>query len=316
MTSPQRERPAGPVADALRRAVSAGIITPAQADAVLAAEGAGNPATTRVRRRVPLTEALGYLGGVLALSGALTLAVELWDDVPTWGRLVVLTAVAGATWLVGARIDGDAAPALVRLRGALWFISSVAVAALAGQVASDVAGSGDTTALLSGGSAAAVHGGLLWRRRDRPAQHFACVVGVLVAVGAAAELIDGPGAVGLAIGVAGAAWVGAARTLPPSVLALVIGGVAVLLGAGITAGDWADAAPLLGLAAAAALVAVGVGTDRTPLTVVGLIGAFGYLPWAVGHFFAESLGVPLVMLLCGVALLAVTLIVLRRPARA
>jgi hypothetical protein len=63
-------------------------------------------------------------------------------------------------------------------------------------------------------------------------------------------------------------------------------------------------------------LAVGVGTDCTPLTVVGLVGGFGYLPWTVGHFFADSLGVPLAMLLCGVALLVVTLVVLRRSSRA
>lgn len=98
-------------------------------------------------------------------------------------------------------------------------------------------------------------------------------------------------------------------------MALVGGSIAVLAGAGITAVGWSDAALLLGLAAATALIAVGVGTDRTPLTVVGLIGAFVYLPWIVGHFFADSVGVPLAMLLCGVMLLAITLALLRRPAR-
>jgi hypothetical protein len=102
--------------------------------------------------------------------------------------------------------------------------------------------------------------------------------------------------------------------LPPPVLALVGGGVAVLAGAGITADDWSDAAPLLGLAVAVVFVAVGIATVRTPLTVVGLVGGFGYLPWTIGHFFADSLGVPLAMLLCGIALLAVTLVVLRRTA--
>ncbi|MGH3794246.1 MAG: hypothetical protein ACRDSP_05100 [Pseudonocardiaceae bacterium] len=53
--------------------------------------------------------------------------------------------------------------------------------------------------------------------------------------------------------------------------------------------------------------------NRASLTVVGLVGAFVYLPWTMGHFFAESLGVPLAMVLCGVALLAVTLLLLRRP---
>ncbi|MGH3999571.1 MAG: hypothetical protein ACRDTJ_19175, partial [Pseudonocardiaceae bacterium] len=135
--------------------------------------------------------------------------------------------------------------------------------------------------------------------------------------GGAASLTDQDSAIGLAIAAAGIAWVTAGwlTALPPSTMALVGGGIAVLIGAGITVGDWPDAAPLLGLTAATTFVAVGVGTDRTPLTVVGLIGAFGYLPWTVGHFFADSVGVPLAMLLCGIALLAITLVLLRRPAR-
>ncbi|MGH3904139.1 MAG: hypothetical protein ACRDTE_08120 [Pseudonocardiaceae bacterium] len=96
-------------------------------------------------------------------------------------------------------------------------------------------------------------------------------------------------------------------------MALLGGAIAVLIGAGITAGGWPDAAPLLGLAAAIALAAVGVSTDRTPLTVVGLLGGFVYLPCTIGNFFAGSLGVPLAMVLCGIALLTVTLFLLRRP---
>ncbi|MDQ2882600.1 MAG: hypothetical protein M3Y48_15765 [Actinomycetota bacterium] len=247
----------------------------------------------------------------------MTLAVQYWRDVPMAGRLGLLALVAATTWLVGARIRDGSAPALIRLRSALWFASSAAVATLAGQVAWDVARAGESTVWLSAGAAAAVLAGLLWRLRDRPAQHLACLAGVLATAGGAAGLADGSGAVGLAVAVAGAAWIvaGWMAVLPPPAMALAGGGVTMLAGTGITSDDWSDAAPLLGLAAAAVFVAVGVGTDRTPLTVVGLAGGFGYLPWTVGHFFAESLGVPLAMLLCGVALLAVTLVVLRRPAR-
>jgi hypothetical protein len=303
--------------DVLQRAVEAGLLRADQAQAVLAAERTrGGP--SREGHRLPVTEALGYLGGLLALSGAVTLAIQYWRDVPTAGRLGLLAAVAVVTWLVGARIGDGSASALIRLRGALWFASSVAVAALAGQAAQDVAHAGSATVWLSAGAAAAVHAGLLWRLRDRPAQHLACLAGVLVATaGSAADTAGGAAAVGLAVVAVGAAWVvaGWLAVLPPPVLALVGGGVAVLAGAGITTDDWPDAAPLLGLAAAAVFVAVGIATVRTPLLVVGLVGGFGYLPWTVGHFFADSLGVPLAMLLCGVALLAVTLVVLRRPSR-
>lgn len=306
--------PHGDLAGALRRAVEARILSAEQAQAVLDAERARSGGG----RRLPVIEAVGYLGALLALSGAVTLVLQYWREVPTAGRLGLLAAVAAVTWLVGARIGEDAAAALIRLRAALWFASTAAAAAFAGQAASDLAHAGDAPIWLWAGLAAAVHSGLLWglpgRLRDRPAQHLACVAGVLMAAGGAAGLAGGQGAVGLAVAGAGAVWVvaGCFALLPPPLIALTTGGVAVLAGAGITAGDWSDAAPLLGLAAAGVLLAVGVATDRTPLTVVGLAGLFGYLPWTVGHFFADSLGVPLAILLCGIALLTVTLVVLRR----
>jgi predicted membrane protein DUF2157 len=314
--SSQRDRDTGELAEVLERAVVARILSAEQAQAVLAAERARGESSS-AGRRLPVTEALGYLGGLLALSGAVTLALQYWREVPIAGRLGLLAAVAAATWLVGARIGDGSAPALIRLRGALWFASSAAVAALAGQIAWDVAHAGESAAWLSAGAAAAVHAALLWRGRDRPAQHLACLAGVLMAAGGAAGLVGGADTLGLTVAAAGVVWVAAGwlRLLPPEMIALVGGGVAVLAGTGLTVGDWSDAAPLLGLAAAVVLLAVGIGTDRTPLTVVGLVGGFGYLPWTVGHFFADSLGVPLAMLLCGVALLAVTLVVLRRSSR-
>lgn len=127
-------------------------------------------------------------------------------------------------------------------------------------------------------------------------------------------MADGEGAVGLTIAVLAAGWVSAGwyRRLPPPVVALFGGGAAVLLGTAITAGDWPNTAPLLGLGAAIVLAAVGVATERVPLTAIGLIGGFIYLPWTVDQFFADSLGVSLVMVLCGIVLLAMTLLLLRR----
>ncbi len=147
------------LAEALQRAVEAGILSAEQAQAVLAAERTRGEQSGG-DRRLPVTEALGYLGGLLALSGAVTLAIQYWRDVPTAGRLSLLAVVAAATWLVGTRIGDGSAPALVRLRGALWFASSTAVAALAGQVAWDVAHAGESTVWLAAGAAAAVHAGL------------------------------------------------------------------------------------------------------------------------------------------------------------
>ncbi|MGH3936144.1 MAG: DUF2157 domain-containing protein, partial [Pseudonocardiaceae bacterium] len=150
------------LAEVLERAVGAGIISADQARAVLAAERSREEQPS-AGRRLPVTEALGYLAGLLTLSGAATLAIQYWQQVPTAGRLGLLVAVAASTWLVGARIMDESAPALVRLRGALWFASSATVAAFAGQLAWDVARAGEATVWLVAGAAAAVHAALLWR---------------------------------------------------------------------------------------------------------------------------------------------------------
>ncbi|MGH3903875.1 MAG: hypothetical protein ACRDTE_06770 [Pseudonocardiaceae bacterium] len=311
MTSSATRRPDA-LSEALNRAVQAGILSADQAQAVLAAERARGEQQDVLGRRLPVTEALGYLGGLLVLSGAVTLAVEYWLDLPTAGRLALLGAVAIVTWLVGTRIIDPAAPALLRLRGALWFASSMAAAGFAAELAWDIGHVDDAGIALSAGAVGAAHAGLLWWLRDRPAQHLACLAGALVAAGGVGDLVDDAGAIGLAVAGIGAAWAVAGwyRLLPPPTLALLGGATAVLFGTGTTAGSWPDAAPLLGLAAAIALAAVGVGTNRTPLTVAGLLGAFVYLPWTIGHFFADSLGVPLAMVFCGSALLAVTLLLL------
>jgi hypothetical protein len=302
------------LAGALNRAVQAGILSAQQARDVLAVE------RTRGRlsaggRGLPLSEALGYLGGLLALSGAVTLALQYWREVPVAGRLGLLATVAAATWLVGARIADGSAAALIRLRGALWLASSVAVATFAAQAVSDLIFAPQSAVWLAAGAAAALQAGLLWQLHNRPVQHLACLAGVLVAAAGAADLASGHAAVvGLAVVLAGAVWVagGWIAALPPAAIALVGGGAAVLTGAAITADDWPGAAPLLGLGAATLFVAAGIATGRTPLSIAGLAGALGYLPWTVGYYFADSLGVPVALLLCGIVVLTVTMLALRR----
>ena len=95
----QRDRDTGDLAEVLERAVLARILSAEQAQAVLAAERARGESSSP-GRRLPLTEALGYLGGLLALSGAVTLVLQYWREVPIAGRVGLLAAVAATTWLV------------------------------------------------------------------------------------------------------------------------------------------------------------------------------------------------------------------------
>lgn len=172
------------LAEVLDRAVQAGILSAEQAEAVLAAERARGAPQGVPGRRLPVTEALGYLGGLLVLSGAVTPAAQYWLDLSTAARLALLAAVALVTWLVSARIADPAAPALLRLRGALWFASSMAVAGFAAEFAWDVGQADDVGIAISAGVAGAAHAALLWQLRDRPAQHLACLLIAAGGVGA------------------------------------------------------------------------------------------------------------------------------------
>jgi hypothetical protein len=80
---------------------------------------------------------------------------------------------------------------------------------------------------------------------------------------------------------------------------------------------WEGAGLVFGLASAAGLLVAGTTGRRLALAAVGIVGVVMFLPATVLHFFAGTVGVPLLMLLAGVVLLAVTLFMLRwRPPRA
>ena len=94
-------RPAASVADDLDRWVAAGLLAPDQAKAILEHEGSRPPpevltpqptapAVHGPSSRFPLAaEALGYLGGALALTGLVLVLVHYWPDLAWAGRLAL-----------------------------------------------------------------------------------------------------------------------------------------------------------------------------------------------------------------------------------
>jgi len=88
-------------------------------------------------------------------------------------------------------------------------------------------------------------------------------------------------------------------------------------GAQATAQGWEGAGLVFGLASAAGLLVAGTGGRRLALAMVGIVGVVMFLPATVVYFFAGTVGVPVLVLLAGVGLLAITLVLLRRrPPRA
>jgi uncharacterized membrane protein len=117
--------------------VAEGIITQEQAERIRSEQARisslGNvPSAIPARRdRGPLvTEALGYLGGVLILVAAGLLTAQFWQDMPLGVRLAVVAGAAAALLAAGAAaVPERLGPAGHRLRSVLWLLCVGAVGA-------------------------------------------------------------------------------------------------------------------------------------------------------------------------------------------
>jgi hypothetical protein len=250
------------------------------------------------------------------MAGAGLLIVKYWRDIPTWSRLVVLFGVSSLLWGVGAAAQPRADPALGRLRGSLWFLSCGALALFAALLAGNVFGLDGAGVALVAGLVAAAEAGALWRLQEGSFQHLACLGGLITAVVGFAAALDGEALAGILLWVLGVVWalLGSRGSVRSPALATVLGAATLLVGAGVTAGPWADAAPVIGLVSALGLLGVGIATRHFALTGPGAAGVLVYLPWTVARLFRHALDAPLVVLISGALLLGVMVLLLRSRA--
>lgn len=302
----------GDLASLLDRAVAEEIITFEQAAAIEELQPERTPLVQR--GRVPLyAEVFGYLGSILVVVGAISLVAQFWDDFNALGRLLVLGAAAVVLWGVGALIDEDVDPALWRLRSVMWLLSTAALGWFAAILAIDGFGWEGEPVTLMAGTSVAVVSATLWRLQDRPAQQLSTLAGAAIAVGAGAAWADGAAAVGIGLWLLGALWMlgGLRGILLPGLLALPFGAGLTLLGAGVTIESWEGFGQLFGLATAAALLGLGAARGRFWLTGAGVVGLLVYVPSTATYYFADTIGVPVTLLLSGVVLLAAALYTFR-----
>lgn len=298
----------------LDRWVALGAITADQRSSIAALEGVDvapsptpaaelAPPTTiqpePARRRIPaLAEALGYLGGMLAVSGLALIVVNAWPDLSTVGRLVASGGAALVLLAAGWATPEGRDPALTRLRWFLWLSGTAAAALLAG-VAVEAADRADVTIAFAAASTAALVGGLLWRGHDRPLQQLSLLAGAAVAAGALTLEVLSDGGTGLVVWAVGAGYlhVGLRRLVPGPGLFSAVGAVSALAGTAWVASQWTGPGLLFLVATAAGLL--GLATlraaelDRPDRLVLALLGGFALLqgaPQAIG-WFAEEAGV-------------------------
>lgn len=302
---------------------SAGLVTDEQVVAILEHEQARQPlpppqvATSEpaavARRQLPdVTEALGYLGGVLAIVGMSLLVGRYWSDIPVAGRLGLSGGLAAALFGVGLLVPEDREPALRRMRWFLWLVSSAASAVFGGVLAWELVGDDDLRVPLAAAAAVVLHDAFLWWRRERPLQQFAFLVAAAVALGTGVAHLANDGAAGLAVWVLGGAGVtlGLRHEMPLPRLTLFVGSVTAVVGGMVVVGSWeavslvltvTTAATLLGLAAVRRLPTNE--TEQRLLALVGGIALISSVPNTLAYFAEQAaLTTGLVVWVVGAAL--------------
>ena len=286
----------------LARWVAAGLVTPAQAAAILAAEETA-PAE---RGSSMAATALGYLGASVALVGGVVAASREWSAMATGSRLALAlgaTLLLLAAGFLARRRDH---PALRSLDGFLWFLSTAEAAFTAGLVAHDVLDLETRSITFFAGGAAAAWGAPLWRLRRSAIQETAVFAGLGVFVEALLAHLPGPPDElhGLPLWGLGAVWAILAwgRVLSRR-SSLALASVALLFGAQLLSVGWRGAGLALGIGTGVALLAASVALRSTVLLAFGAAGVLLFLPQIVFEYLGDTLGAPLALLVCGVAIL-------------
>lgn len=290
--------------------VAEGIISEAQATRIRERSGAA-----RVQPRVVTpqqapdrgaelrsyaVEALGYLGGLLAVIAATLLATMYWGDLETAGRLIVFGGVAVGLLVAGRLAPVDRGEAWSRLRAVLWVGATAAVAGFTTVLADEVLELREADLALAVGGTATLVAGLLWLAHRVALQQVAMMVGgMLTASAAMAKLVEGDWGPSLGIWAVGLVWLalGWARVLRPRSMAMALGAVGMIIAAPATMSY--DAGIVLALATVAAVVLLAVVTRELPLLAAGALGTLMIVPRAVGEWFPGELTAPFVLLAIG-----------------
>lgn len=265
-----------------------------------------------------VTEALGYVGGLLILIAAGAIAGQYFDRIGGPGRLAVTGAAGLVLLATGQAMHVTPARAAAgRLRSVLWLLTVADTALFLTLLADQTVGWRDEKAAFAAASGAAMLGLELWRRHRSILQQGAALVALAVALGAGVEtfLSDGDSAPsGVAIWGLGGVWLmlGWGGHIRPRYASDLLGGATLTMGAQLTMDhDWGS---VLALASAAALVVAGVRLRGLALVTMGSAATLLAVPRLMGRYFPDTPAVPLVVLAVGIVLVFVALAIARRPA--
>lgn len=307
---------------ALHEALARGIVTGEQVRQIVAVQAeASGSATARDAGwlRPKVAEALGYVGGALALLATVLLVQQFWSDVPPSVRVALLTATSVGLLIAGTLVRVREGP-LDRLRGFLWLLSAAAVGGTVAVGLFEYTDLREARMMLATGLVVSAYGLAVWLVRQGSLQQLVVFAAMLVVVTSAIGVVDPSwvDATGLAVWVVGVAWASVAWSgwIRPRRTGLLIGAAAALLGPITVPDDRYGWMLIVGLATAGLLIAISIPAREAALLGLGVVGIFAYVPRIVFQYFGDTLGAPVSLLFTGTVLVAIALILARRrPSR-
>ena len=298
--------------DTLEAAVAHEIITEGQARDIESLEPVPAVPGPAARLGPLVAEAVGYVGGALAVVAGFVLAGQYWEDLRPAARVAVLAIAAVATLGAGAFLRAVDGP-LDRLRGVLWVLSAAAMGGTVGVALQEYTDLVGERIGVAAAVAAAAYGLVLWRLRVRALQQLVVAISVAVTVVAGMATLDLDDFAGLALWSVGVAWLLLAWQgwIQPYLTGLLAGSAAALVGPSITPDDRYGWILVVGLLTAIALIGLSIPLRLTPLLGLGIFGIVSYVPRIIFQFFGDSLGAPLSLLLTGLVLVSAALAIAR-----
>ena len=321
----------GPVSAAIERWLADAIITAEQATRMradlpepltepLAVPPAGSlvPASvSRTSRAALVTEALGYLGGVIILVALSLVVGTVWDELSVGVRPTIVGVAALLLLVAGALIPSRLGATGTRLRSVLWFASSASLAALLGLGASDWTEQADEGVVTLAAFGTALYSAVLWWAHRHPLQHVVVFVSLLFGVGTGVSMLpDANTLPGLAVWGIGAAWLALAwgGAIPDRQVGMVLGAIGTVVGAATVVREgWSV---VLALATVSLLIGLALIMRDLFLLSVGSIGTLMVLPPILGRYFPGSMASALVLLGLGVLLVVAAVVTTRRRSEA
>jgi len=267
----------------------------------------------RTSRAALVTEALGYLGGVIILVALGLVVGNVWDELTVGVRLTIVAVAALLLLVAGALIPARLGATGTRLRSVLWVASSASLAALLGLGASEWTAWSDEGVVTFAAFGAALYSAVLWWVHRHLLQHVAVFVALLAGLGTGVSMLPHAGMLpGLAVWGVSVAWLAFSwgGVLPDRQVGMVLGAVGmVVASAALVSEGWGVA---LALATVGALIGLALTFRDLLLLGIGAVGTLMVLPPIMGRYFPGALAPALVLLAVGVLLVVAAVLTTRR----